>query len=151
MALKDSFITFEKRSVPVSPNYRILFKIALILLILYKNSRGRKSSILRLQFFIWALKSDENQLKFKILINQNGDTSNIWSLDPTVIRALNFAKAENLIEFENGGVILTNKGAEFINSIIKSESLTKENEFLSSIGLLVTEQLIKKLSKSWAK
>lgn len=149
MSSKDIYITFTKRSVPIPPNYRPLYKITFLLAILFFNCRGQKASLLKVQLFLWALKSDANQDKFKAMIQD--EKPQLWSLDPTVIRAINFASAERLIEYAKGVVKLTPKGKNFIKNLLKDKVLEKEVDFLSSIGLLVTEKKINHLSKNWAK
>lgn len=148
MLIDNIKITFSKRAVPIPPDYRPLYKISLIILILKICCRGKKSSLLKIHLFFWALKSKSNQEKLKGLI-ENRSLTNIWGLDPTVNRALNFAIAEKLCEREKASIKLASKGELFSKELEKSDVLSLEKQFLIFIGQSITEEKIKQLSKNW--
>lgn len=143
-------VIFTKRAVPIPVSYRPLYRVSQILLVLYICSRGGKASLLKLQLFLWGLKSSQNQIKFISLVSSTSN-SIIWSLDPTVIRAVNYAIYENLVTNEKGGINLTTKGELFANAIVsENDVFISELAFLKELGLKITEQKINKLSKNWA-
>jgi len=145
-------ITFKRKPVPIPADYRPLYKIALILLILERNSRGKKASLMKLHLFSWAIKSSLSQER---LINalESNDLPEFWSFEPSLNRALTFAEAENLCEVVNKkNYRITSKGKEFLDKVVESEDVFKdEKEFLSQIGLKVGETLIQNTIKKWNK
>lgn len=145
-------VTFKRKRVPIPADYRPLYRIALILLILDRNSRGKKASIMKLHLFSWALKS---QISKDILIDalDSGTLPTIWSFEPSLNRALTFAEAEGLCEIVNKkNYKITQKGRDFLNMVIKEQDIFyTEKEFLSRVGLRVGETAIQNTIKKWNK
>ncbi len=52
-------IRFTKRAIPIPPDYRPLYKIGHILIILAISSRAGKSSLMRLHFLCWPSRVKE--------------------------------------------------------------------------------------------
>lgn len=142
-------ITFTKKAVPIPADYRPLYKIAQILQIILFCGRGGKISLLKLQFFIWASKSERNRNEFYKLISGKND-SKIWSLDPTVIRAINFAIGERLCERVNDKIKITHKGETFVKQLGEKNILENQKSFLMNIGKSVSEKEVKTIAKEWA-
>ncbi len=148
MKTDEILIKYTKRSVPIPVDYRPLYKIAQILLIIVLCGRGGKISLLKLQFFIWALKSPDNRISFNSLVSVEKKTS-IWSLDPTVIRAINFGIGEKLCERKDGNIIVTAAGQAFVIRLRAAQVLFLQTLFLEGVGKKVTEQKIKEIAKDW--
>lgn len=53
-------ISFVKRPISIPPDYRPMFKVAQIVMILGYCCRSNRSSLLKLHLFSWALKSEGN-------------------------------------------------------------------------------------------
>ena len=83
--------------MPLNADYRPMYKIGLIIIILQKVTIGNKSSLNKLHFFIWALKSTKNMEFIKSVI-ESGNTSEIitWGVEPALNKALNFGVYEEL-------------------------------------------------------
>jgi len=145
-------VTFKRKPVPIPADYRPLYKIALVLLILDRNSRGKKASIMKLHLFSWALKSEISKDR---LINalELGTLPDIWSFEPSLNRALTFAEAEGLCEVVNKkNYKITKKGKEFLDMVINEQDVFKtEQEFLNKVGLKVGETTIQNTIKKWNK
>ena len=144
-------IRFRKRPLPIPADYRPLYKIAQILLVLKYCCRRSTSSLIRLHFFSWAMKTKENKDKVLDII-PNGGTENfpIWRFEPALNRALTFAIAEGLVEQEKLNYRLTQKGEVFVERIMISENLMKrEKYFINKIKKKITEKMIKDISKRW--
>ncbi|ETT41933.1 hypothetical protein [Paenibacillus sp. FSL H7-689] len=143
-------ITFTRRKVPVSPEYRPLTKIAQIVLVLSMASRGNSANLLKFQLLNWAFKSKERDTVLLMLIQDPLVTPPLINMDPSVNRALQFAVADKLISFSEstGKFTLSTKGTEFAKAIIKESSiLISEKALLSKIGLKVTDKVISTLFK----
>ncbi|CAH2714186.1 hypothetical protein BACCIP111895_01340 [Neobacillus rhizosphaerae] len=143
-------ITFTRRKIPVSPEYRPLTKIAQIVLILSMASRGKSANLLKFQLFNWAFKSRERDRILLLIIQDPLITPPLISMDPSVNRALQFAVADKLISFSEstGKFTLLSKGEEFAQAIIKETDIfNAEKELLTKIGLKVTDKVISILFK----
>ncbi|MGN7176535.1 hypothetical protein BK139_23105 [Paenibacillus sp. FSL R5-0490] len=141
-------INFKRKKVPLSPELRPLYKISLIILILYLSSNKQTASLLKLQLFNWALK---NPKRFNRLddIKKGGDFP-IIRFDPSLNRALNFAVAEQQLEFneKNGKFILTNKGVKFAESIMEhNDVLVEEKDLLEGIKKGISDAYVMKVFK----
>jgi hypothetical protein len=103
-----------------------------------------------LQFFVWALRSHQNQKVFEELI-EGREARSIWSLDPTVIRAINFAIGEKLCERIDGSITTTTAGQAFAARLrAVPEIFHDQLSFLEKIGKSVSEKKIKQIAKEWA-
>lgn len=142
--------SFRERAIPLSPDYRPLYKIGLIVLILDIACRGNKSSLNKLHLLIWALKSETNMAYVRMAFIMK-DTSKIisWAVEPALNKALKYAVAEGLITMYEDKYQLTEKGVSFGKKLKKdSEIFTREKLFLTYIGKQkVTEDFINKLTE----
>lgn len=144
------YIKFTSRTIPIPADYRPLYKIGHVLLILHLSSRGGKASLMKLHFLSWAIKSKKNIAIVKGWIKNNFKNDfHIWGIEPTVNRALVFASADNLIKDDGGVFALTERGTALVKSIIKDkETFADEKAFLEEIGKTeITEGKINDLSK----
>ena len=142
-------LSFHRRPMPIFAEYRPLYKIAQILLVLSLSSRSGKSSLIRLQLFNWAIKDSERQ---KLLINSVENRSleiSVWGLDPSLNSAVQFALAERLVERCSIGISLTDLGKKYIEELVKKEVLKEDVEFLNALGKGITESMISRVSESW--
>ena len=141
---------FRKRDLPLSPDYRPMYKMGLIVLILALASRGNKSSLNKLHLLIWSLKSDKN-MAFIRMAFMSKDNSKIisWGVEPALNKALLYAVAEDLLSLSNDKYQLTTKGIAFGKLIANNDQLfTTEKHFLNYIGKQkVTEDYINKLTE----
>jgi hypothetical protein len=145
-------LSFTKRNVPIPADYRPLFKIGHIVLILFNCCRSNKSSLIKLHFFCWALKSRSNLTVVQGWIkNDFKNEFHIWGVEPTVNRALRFAVADGLIDDQGGEFVLTDRGISLAKIMNKDKELfVNEKLFLESLGKNgVTEQRIKDLSQKF--
>lgn len=143
-------IKFTSRTIPIPADYRPLYKIGHILLILHLSSRGGKASLMKLHFLSWAIKSRKNIGTVKEWIKRDFKNDfHIWGIEPTVNRALSFAKADNFLKEEGGSFELTERGIVLVKSIMKDkEVFVEEKVFLLDIGKTeITENKINQLSK----
>lgn len=141
---------FRKRNLPLNADYRPMYKIGLIVMILRIVSTGNKSSLSKLHFFIWALKSQRNMEFIQTILNSE-DTSQImsWGVEPALNKALLFGIAEELFILNEDKYALTKKGHDLGKKIEDDKELfIKEKSFLTSTGKKkVTEAFITQLTK----
>ncbi|GAB3427945.1 hypothetical protein [Niabella aquatica] len=140
---------FRTRDLPLNADYRPMYKIGLIVLILDKVCRAGKSSLNKLHFFIWALKSQKN-MAFIRMAFINNDLSKIvsWGVEPALNKALNYAVGEGLIQLHDDKYVLTEIGLALEKKIKMDKDLfVREKNFLNYIGKQkVTEEFINKLT-----
>jgi hypothetical protein len=145
-------ITFKKRPISIPAEYRPLYKIAQICLILKYTCVGSKSSLLKLHLLSWTFKSIENRNTLLHFINTNFETDlSVWGIEPTLNRALHIAVAEKYCSYSKGKYILEEKGLIFTNKIEEDvEILKDEIELLKVIGKKsITEDRLQILSNKW--
>lgn len=145
-------ISFSKRPISIPADYRPLYRIAQICLILKFACIGSKSSLLKLHLLSWTFKSTINR---NVLLQYTNDKLNtdltVWGIDPTLNRALHIAVAEKYCSYEKGKYTLIEKGFSFTELIEKdNEILFDEIKLLKCIGKRgLTEDKLETLSKKW--
>ncbi len=147
-------LTFTQRPIPIPADYRPMYKIALLVLILRLCCRAETSTLLKLHLFSWAIASDKNSKKVLDFVKSNFQTDfSIWGIEPALNRALQFAIADNICEVVNGKTYkLTEKGFKFYELINGDKELfDKEKIFLNFIGKSkITDSRINSMSKQWS-
>lgn len=145
-------ISFTKKPISIPAEYRPLYKIAQICLILKYTCVGSKSSLLKLHLFSWTFKSIENRNTLLQFIKSNYETDlSVWGIEPTLNRALHLAVSENYCSYSKGKYTLEEKGLNFTNIIEADvEILKDEIELLKIIGKKsITEDRLQILSNKW--
>lgn len=140
-------IRFSKKRIPVSPELRPIYRISLIMLILYLSSTQQKASLLKLQLFNWALKN-ESRYDRLLQLKKTKDFP-IVRFDPFLNRALNYGVAMGFLSFNNntGKFSLTEKGIKFVLKIISEDIFEEEKKFLSSVKKSLSDNYILTLFK----
>ncbi len=142
-------LSFHRRPMPIFAEYRPMYKMSLILLVLLLSSRGGKSSFLRLHLFNWALKDDKRK---SLLLKSSKDKKldlNIWGFDPSLNIAVQFSLAEKLVERDGSSIIMTSLGKEYTKRLFETKIMNDEASFLVSLGKEITESMVSKASESW--
>lgn len=149
--LKLKKLSFVKRPISIPPDYRPMFKLAQLVLILGLCCRSNKSTLLKLHLFSWGLKSVENSNMLKKWVDTNFTSDmEVWSIEPTLNRAIQYALAENLCEKCGSSILLTDKGEIFLMEIKSDDNLlAQEKEWLGYIGKSISDTKIKQLSTKW--
>ncbi|WP_280159450.1 hypothetical protein P5491_012830 [Priestia megaterium] len=148
---KVNKISFQKRPIPLSADYRPLYKIIQLLLVLNVCSHQETASLLKLHLFSWMMSTKEGMDKITQLIVDNRlEKIPLWRLEPSLNRALNFAVGENLLMQKNGKYKLSEKGKILVQDVLKDKELMKiEKTFLTTVGKKITEKKVKELSEKW--
>lgn len=143
--------SFHERPTPLPPQSRVIWGLAILVLILEICSRSRRSSISRLHILNWAVRSNENrQQMVELLENRLSPLATLVRFDPGFNRAIEYALAEGLVEMKNNGrILLGQDGRRLAQEIISlKDCLSDEKVFLREKGSAVTEELAKSLLKS---
>ncbi len=144
-------ITFEPKPIPIFPNYRPMYRVGQILLILHFNSIASKASLLKLHLFSWALNQDKNlQVLQQFVISKFKTRLQYFGIEPSLNRALNYGIAEGLIHFDGSKYQISEKGLKFLKLILEDEELFQnEKAVLQTIGKKISESKVVELKKSW--
>ena len=146
-------LSFTKRPIPLPAEYRPMYKIALIAMILKYCCRGETSNLLKLHLFSWALASEKNMKELQDYVTSNFTTDfSVWGIEPALNRALQLAVAENICDVINGkNYKLTEKGSKFFEMIKGDPQLFDiEKIFLTFIGKnQITDNRITKMTQKW--
>lgn len=146
-------LSFTKKPIPIPAEYRPMYKIALIVMILKYCCRGKTSGLLKLHLFSWSLASEKNMNELRGFVSSNFNTDfSVWGIEPALNRALQLAVAENICEIINGkNYKLTKRGNQFFE-MIKGDSdlFNLEKSFLTFIGKShITDSRITSMTKKW--
>ncbi|MFM0265079.1 hypothetical protein [Paraburkholderia sediminicola] len=142
-------LAFTVRPSVVLPDHRPFYKITQLLLVLLLASHGKKSSMVRLQMFNWALKDDARRQKLA-LASETGELDfPAWGFDPVLDRALSLARADGLVEPTSSGVKLTSEGARFCDTVIKEDLYSEDQALLRKLKTSVTENMVKEIVNRW--
>lgn len=145
-------ISFHKKPISIPPEYRILFKIAELCLILKFTCRSNKAKLLKLHLLSWSLKSYKNMdILYETIRKDFREELMVWGIEPTLNRALQFSIADGFCKYENGNYHITEKGLEFAKLIEdQKDLLSEEISFLKTIGKsTVTDNKLKQLTDKW--
>lgn len=145
-------IAFTRRPVPIPADYRPLYRIGQLLLVLKLNCRSSTGSLLKLHLFHWSLKNERNRNVLRELV-ANGRSSSlvIWGFDPALNRALHFALSEEVCQLHDGKYTLTAKGDRLAVAFLEQDVYQAEKEFLREIGKNVSEKAITTFTQTWIK
>jgi hypothetical protein len=144
-------ISFRKKPIPIPAEYRPMYQIALIVLILYYCCRGGSSSLLKLHLLSWSLFSNKNMdFLYDYLRSSYAGKKPVWNIDPALNRALTLAIADGFCEITSTKKYkLTQKGQTLINILNSDiELLDIEKDYLKKIGKQgLPEDLVLRLSQ----
>lgn len=145
-------IIFTNKPIPVPYNYRIVYKITQIALIIHICSGRKACSLIKIHMISTALKSKEGFNNLMNYVVYNKQAIDLVRFDPSINRAVDFALAEGiLLRQKNGLFKLTIKGKLYIQHIIKDASMfIIEKNQLKQLGSNLTEDKIDRLISMWS-
>jgi hypothetical protein len=141
-------IRFRRRPISIPADLRPHWIVAIILLILWKSSRGAKSSLQKLHVLSWAIRTGRRRAALWGFITGEFSPQDILvRYEPGLDRAIKLAAAEGLIEISNHNQVqLTPKGSNAVQQIEQMEGcLVEESSFLEQLGTRLTEKQVKAL------
>jgi hypothetical protein len=159
----DAPFTLRRRKRAVPGDLRILRRVGLVTLLL-EACRDSRASLEQLHVLNWAVRSKESREAFlSFMAGAIAPDQAIVRYDPTLSRALDFARHEQLVqdraEPQEAGssgrsaatsyrVALTEKGRQLAAILADDDYLVDERLFLDSIGRKVTQKMVEALF-SW--
>jgi len=150
--LHTNKISFKKKPIPIPAEYRPMYQIAIIVLILCDCCRGNTSSLLKLHLLSWSLFSRKNMdFLYDYLRSNCAGKKPVWNIDPALNRALILAIADGFCEItSNKKYKLTQKGEKLTNILnLDNELLSVEKDYLKKIGKQrLSEDLVIRLSQT---
>lgn len=138
-------ITFEKKPIPLPAEYRPMYQIALLVLVLKLCCRANASSLEKLHLFSWCLRSSSNMTELERYLKDGVNSPMLhWTIDPALNRAINYAVADGICEFTpNKKYKLTSKGCSFFSKIENDKELfNDEKDFLLRLGKKLSDEKI---------
>jgi hypothetical protein len=143
-------VEFTLRRVPqvVPADMRPEWRIAILLLILVLGSRGASASLQKIQALSWILRLPQQWTHFSEAVEGKRNRRNlIIRYDPAMNRAIEYAIAEKLVSFSQGGrVTCLEKGKLIAARVLdQGEAFRTEIEFLNGIRKHVSEEAVSRL------
>lgn len=144
-------VRVERKPIAVPYNYRIMYKITQLLLIIYYCCSSRKGcSLHKLHMISTAITSKKDHERLTSFIDGIQNIM-IIRFDPTVNRAVTLALAEDLLYRQVNGLFkLSVKGKKFVEDLDKDKTLmVREKELMKLISTKLTEEKISGLMADW--
>lgn len=144
-------ISFTNRPIAVPYNYRIIYRISQIILIIYYCCNRKACSLEKIHITSSALSTKDEMEKLLQFIDKEKESYILVRFNPAINRAIDFALAEDiLIRQKNGLFKLSTKGKRYMDNIVKDRDLfIFEKLNLSNIGTKLTEDKISQLISLW--
>ncbi|NFH89983.1 hypothetical protein FDA33_07160 [Clostridium botulinum] len=145
-------IRVKNRPTAVPYNYRILYKVTQLLLIISYCCTTRKGCSIEKMHMISNTINDKDELNNLLsFIEEKNNNLIIVRFDPVINRAVGYALAENLILRQANGLFkLSPKGKTWVSEINKDVNLfIREKKIMESISFKLTEEKIKSLILDW--
>jgi hypothetical protein len=147
--LLDGPFELAPQPEPIAGDLRPAWGIALLVLILGR-SRGKRASLQKLHFLAHSARTREaRQQAQRVFDRLLRPAELLVRVEPSLNRAIAFAKGYGLIELERGRTAkLTDKGSEVLKSVLAADTVMMEEKgFLDTIGPLATEGAIDKIMR----
>lgn len=143
-------IVFNAKPDAVPYNYRISYKVTQLCLIMRICGRGDVCSLIKLHMISFALISKFNMTKLIEFTEGTGNVP-IVRFDPSVNRALTYARAYGLIEQQqNAKYKLTDRGQRLAEQIIVvGDLMTVEICSLKMLAKNLTETKVNEVVDRW--
>lgn len=149
---EETKIKFKNRPVAVPYNYRIIYKICQVVLILGTVCKRGGCSNIKLHIVSNALTSHSMLKELEKLLDDKIEMVPIVRFEPAVNRAVNFAIAEELVEIQssNSKIKLTNRGKKLYDEIMKdNDMMILEKQELNVIKDKLKDSLIDRIVEKW--
>lgn len=144
-------ITFVNRPIQVPYNYRIVYKVCKIVLIIGTTCKRGGCSTLKLHIISNAVSSNEALKELRKFLENTSNRVSIIRFDPALTRAINYALAENIITIQvNGKIKLTDIGKNVYDEIMENKDIMiMEKDTLNNISDKLTEDKIDEIIVNW--
>lgn len=148
---ENTKIKFVNRPIAVPYNYRIIYKISQIVLILGTVCKKGGCSNIKLHMISNALTSHNILVELEKVLDNTAAVPPLVRFEPALTRALNFAIADGLVEVQaNSKFKLTIKGKKLYEQIMQDEELMiLEKIDLKNIKDKINDDVIDRIVKKW--
>lgn len=149
---ENTKITFKNRPLAVPYNYRIIYRISQIILILGTVCKRGGCSNIKLHIISNALSSNNMLKELEKVLDNKTECLPVVRFEPAVTRAVNFAIADKLIEIQNSNskLKLTDKGQKIYNEILQDSNLMIiEKQELTKIKDRLKDNVINRIIEKW--
>ena len=143
-------VRLTSRPVAVPYNYRLMYKLAQLVLIMGLCCGNKGCSMQKLQMISMSLESQHDFGRLLAFIKGSLQYP-VIRFDPSVNRAVLFALSEKVIfQQANGLFRLTPKGRGFLNELSEDHHiLVVEKNYVKEVSTLLTESMIKNIMANW--
>ncbi|MDU4787620.1 MAG: hypothetical protein E6441_12855 [Clostridium sp.] len=145
-------VTIKNRPMAVPYNYRPIYKVSELVLILLNCCPSNKGcSAEKLHIISNVIKNEDDLSTLLDFFDDYKNTLLIIRYDPVVNRALRFAVGEGLVKIQKNGLMrLTKSGKKFGELLKDNDSLfKKEKKITEKISYRLTEEKINKILLDW--
>lgn len=141
-------VLFDRKPEPVSADNRLGYNMSLISIALGKYSRGRKSSLSRLQALVWCAKASGRSEQLSGAI-ASGSSSSSWPVDPALYRVVELMVGEGLLASNGKVVTVSDRGMRFVSFSDDTKLFLIEEERMRSVAKGLTEGYVESCIKGW--
>lgn len=142
-----ALLTFTTRPIPLYADYRPMWRVPLLALMLRLCCQRGQSSLKRLHILNWAVRTQTGGKQLLALLDgsrQPGDV--IVRVEPTLNFVVDLALGENVVSAPRGDrVQLTPSGIRLADDIIRDECLLNEKSVLRQVDRRLTEALVNQI------
>ena len=131
----DYPFSLKPRPKSVPADFRPIWRMALIIIMVGEYSRGKRSSLKKLSLLNWAVLSPRTRERFRKYLESgaNSTLSPAFVREPSFERAISLCLGEKILErTKNGGVSLTLLGEQLLARFDKG-ILSEERAYLNTL------------------
>lgn len=138
---KDFYISDRKEFI--SGDLQPIWRVSLLLLILYLTGRDNKASRNKVHLVNWTLKNPAHASSYSNYVDGNG-TRPFINLDPALDKAIDYAMYSKLLTNRSNRLQLTASGKQIALKLEQEKLFVNEKAILSKMKKLLTEANVKK-------
>lgn len=122
-------VKLKSKPISISPEYRLEYKICMLVMILHFSCRNSKGSVNKINYIMNSLCTHKSMVEMEM----SRKASNICcDFDKTLSKVLNIAVLSDIVAINDGQILLLDKGEELIQLIIDNELFLNELNLLKN-------------------
>lgn len=132
---------------PVPIEMRPLWRIGLIIISIIRVSGDKKYlDTKKLNILVWMLIRKNRWPEYESYLREQTVDVPLISVDTATYKATELCMAKSLVTLSDGRLHITDTGEIFYNTILKSEVMQEELDFLDELGKKLTDAKVKGLT-----
>jgi hypothetical protein len=143
--------TFQERAIPIPPDMRSDYRMAVIVLMLhYCGGRLKQAPLAKLHVLNWSMRTSTSRRAFLDRLDGKLHMRDVpLKFDPAFSRAIDLACAEKLIDRTTSHALaLSSQGVAWVLELLAAPScLNEEKSFLESVGKRFTNSALNSILK----